>query len=193
MIHLAGRRYAQRAGETIEVKVYSNQDEVTLYLNGKEVGSQSAHRVFRFQVALEEGFNTLLAVAGPVKDSITLEKVEKEPSCYTLPEFNERQEGVANWFKQAGSLDLESPMEFPEGFYSIKDSMEELANNEEAFAIVAKAVKLATNFELKPGVGMWSMLKGMTPESMSNNMGGDEEFSNKFLRSINAKLIKIKK
>ena len=50
-----------------------------------------------------------------VKDSITLEKVEKEPDSYTLPEFNERQEGVANWFKQMGSLDLKAPMEFPEG------------------------------------------------------------------------------
>ena len=78
-------------------------------------------------VALAEGFNTLLAVAGSAKDSITLEKVEKEPACYTLPEFNERQEGVANWFKQMGSLDLESPMEFPEGYYTIKDSMAELA------------------------------------------------------------------
>ena len=37
-------------------------------------------------------------------------------------------------------------MEFPEGYYTIKDSMAELAKNEEAFAIVAKAVKLVTNF-----------------------------------------------
>ena len=48
-----------------------------------------------------------------MKDSITLEKVEKEPDSYTLPEFNERQEGVANWFKQMGSIDLKAPMEFP--------------------------------------------------------------------------------
>ena len=114
MVHIAGRRHAQRAGETTEIKVYSNQDTVVLYVNGKEVGQQTAHRVFKFNVALEEGFNTILAVAGDVKDSITLEKVEKEPDYYTLPEFNERQEGVANWFKQVGSLDLKAPMEFPE-------------------------------------------------------------------------------
>lgn len=193
MIHVAGRRYAQRAGETTEIKVYSNQDEVTLYLNGKEVGTQAAHRVFRFNVALAEGFNTVLAVAGPVKDSITLEKVDKEPSCYTLPEFNARQEGVANWFKQMGSLDLEAPMEFPEGYYSIKDTLETLAENEEAFAVVSHAIKLATNFDVKPGVGMWDMMKAMSPESMANNMGGDEEFSKKFISSMNAKLTKIKK
>ena len=192
MVHINGRRYAQRAGETTEVKVYSNQDCVTLYLNGKEVGTQQAHRVFHFTVALAEGFNTLLAVAGSAKDSITLEKLEKEPACYTLPEFNERQEGVANWFKQMGSLDLESPMEFPEGYYNIKDSMAELAKNEEAFAIVAKAVKLVTNFDLKPGQGMWSMMSGMSPEHMSGMISTDL-LGDKFLPSLNAQLIKIKK
>ena len=34
MVHIAGRRHAQRAGEATEVKVYSNQDTVTLYAGG---------------------------------------------------------------------------------------------------------------------------------------------------------------
>ena len=189
MVHIAGRRHAQRAGETTEIKVYSNQDTVVLYVNGKEVGQQTAHRVFKFNVALEEGFNTILAVAGDVKDSITLEKVEKEPDCYTLPEFNERQEGVANWFKQVGSLDLKAPMEFPEGYYSIKDSMEELSKNEEALALATRAVKLATNFDIKPGVGMWDMMKRMTPEAMAKMINMPDGF----IESLNAQLIKIKK
>ena len=190
MVHIAGRRYAQRAGDTTEVKVYSNQDSVTLYLNGKEVATQTAHRVFKFTVALQEGFNTVVADAGEVKDSITLEKVDKEPACYTLPEFNERQEGVANWFKQMGSMDLSAPMEFPEGYYSIKDSMEEIAKNEEALAITAKAVKLATNFDIKPGVGMWDMMKKMTPEAMATMIS---TMPDGFIESLNAKLIRIKK
>ena len=189
MVHIAGRRHAQRAGETTEIKVYSNQDTVVLYVNGKEVGQQTAHRVFKFNVALEEGFNTILAVAGDVKDSITLEKVEKEPDCYTLPEFNERQEGVANWFKQVGSLDLKAPMEFPEGYYSIKDSMEDLSKNEEALALATRAVKLATNFDIKPGVGMWDMMKRMTPEAMAKMINMPDGF----IESLNAQLIKIKK
>ena len=189
MVHIAGRRHAQRAGETTEIKVYSNQDTVVLYVNGKEAAQQTAHRVFKFNVALEEGFNTILAVAGDVKDSITLEKVEKEPDCYTLPEFNERQEGVANWFKQVGSLDLKAPMEFPEGYYSIKDSMEELSKNEEALALATRAVKLATNFDIKPGVGMWDMMKRMTPETMAKMINMPDGF----IESLNAQLIKIKK
>ena len=189
MVHIAGRRHAQRAGETTEIKVYSNQDTVVLYVNGKEAAQQTAHRVFKFNVALEEGFNTILAVAGDVKDSITLEKVEKEPDCYTLPEFNERQEGVANWFKQVGSLDLKAPMEFPEGYYSIKDSMEDLSKNEEALALATRAVKLATNFDVKPGVGMWDMMKRMTPEAMAKMINMPDGF----IESLNAQLIKIKK
>ena len=190
MIHIAGRRYAQRAGETTTVKVYSNQDTVTLYLNGKIAGVQTAHRVFKFDVALAEGQNILVAKAGDVVDSITLEKVEKEPSVYVLPEFNERQEGVANWFKTVGTMDLEAPMEFPEGYYSIKDNIETLFGNEEAGEIIRKAVKLATNFDVAPGVGMWDMLKNMTPESMGGMMSGVPEG---FIESLNAKLIKIKK
>ena len=190
MIHIAGRRHAQRAGETTEIKVYSNQDTVVLYVNGKEVGQQTAHRVFKFNAALKEGFNTIVAVAGDVKDSITLEKVAEEPGYYTLPEFNERQEGVANWFKQIGSMDLTAPMEFPEGYYSVKDTMEDLAKNEEALALAAKAVKLATNFDIKPGVGMWDMMKKMTPEAMSNMISGMPEG---FIESLNAQLIKVKK
>ena len=190
MVHIAGRRHAQRAGETTEIKVYSNQDTVVLYVNGKEVGQQTAHRVFKFNTALNEGFNTIVAVAGDVKDSITLEKVAEEPGYYTLPEFNERQEGVANWFKQIGSMDLTAPMEFPEGYYSVKDTMEDLAKNEEALALAAKAVKLATNFDIKPGVGMWDMMKKMTPEAMSNMISGMPEG---FIESLNAQLIKVKK
>lgn len=191
MVHLAGRRYAQRAGQTTLVKVYSNQPEVSLYLNGKLVETRKEHRVFHFTVALEEGFNILVADAGCVKDSITLEKVEKEPAIYVLPEVNERAEGVANWFKLVGDLDLAAPMEFPEGKYSINDTMQEMSKSQEAFAIVSKAIKLATNFDIKPGVGMWDMMKNMAPKDMVKMAGN--MMPSGFLESLNAQLIKIDK
>lgn len=191
MVHLCGRRYAQRAGETTEIRVYSNQPAVALYLNGKLVEEKTADKVFVYTVALEEGFNIVTAAAGSLKDSMTLEKVEKEPSIYVLPEVNERAEGVANWFKLAGDLDLEAPMEFPEGKYSVRDNMEELSKCPEAFEIVHNAVKLATNFDVAPGVGMWDMMKSMTPEKMCNMAGSS--MPKGFLESINAKLVKIDK
>jgi len=191
MVHLCGRRYAQRAGETTLIKVYSNQPAVSLYLNGKLVEEKTAKKVFDFQVALEPGFNTVTAAAGGLKDSITLEKVEKEPSIYVLPEVNERAEGVANWFKLAGDLDLKAPMEFPEGKYSIRDTMEEISNCPKAMEIVAEAVKLAMNMKVEPGSGMWDMMKGMTLEKVGQMAGS--MVPEGFVESLNAKLIKIDK
>ena len=77
MVHLCGKRYAQRAGETTEIRVYSNQPSVTLFLNGEKVEELTADKVFVFTVALKDGFNIITAQAGELKDTMTLEKVEK--------------------------------------------------------------------------------------------------------------------
>ena len=191
MVHVCGRRYAQRAGETTEIRVYSNQPEVELLVNGRSVGRQAENKVFVFTAALEPGFNVIVAKAGDVKDSITLEKVEREPAVYVLPEVNERREGVANWFKLAGDLDLAAPMEFPEGRYSVRDTMEVLAQSPEALEAARTAVKLAANFDLAPGAGMWDMMKSMTAEALVA-MGGSM-LPQGFLESLNAKLVKIDK
>jgi beta-galactosidase len=164
---------------------------VALYLNGKLADEKSADKVFVFRVALEEGQNVVTAVSGGLKDSITLEKVEKEPDIYVLPEVNERAEGVANWFKLAGDLDLKAPMEFPEGKYSIRDTLEEISKCPEAFAIVAEAVKLAMNMKINPGQGMWDMMKSMNLEKIGEMAGS--MVPEGFVESLNAKLIKIEK
>lgn len=187
MVHLCGRRYARRAGEKTEIRVYSNQPEVALYLNGRQVDTMKEDKVFVFEAALDEGMNILVAEAGPVKDSMTIEKVSEEPSIYVLPEVNERAEGVANWFSTVGDMDLKAPMEFPEGKYSVKNTLEEIARCPELMEIVSRAVKLASNFNLVPGEGMWDMMKGMTPEIMMEMAGN--LVPEGFLESLNAKMI----
>ena len=92
---------------------------------------------------------------------------------------------------RSGDLDLKAPMEFPEGKYNVKYTMEELAESEEALAVVAEAVKLATNFNLVPGEGMWDMMKAMSPERMIAMAGNT--LPEGFLESLNAKLIQISK
>lgn len=191
MVHLCGKRYAQRAGEMTEIRVYSNQPTVTLYLNGKKIAQKSAEKVFVFEVALEDGFNLIMAQAGTVKDTMTLEKVEKEPSIYVLPEVNERAEGVANWFQSVGNMDLTAPMDFPEGMYSIKDKIEDIANNQEAMDIVSKVIKLMMNMKVTPGEGMWDMVKTNSVEDLFKMLGTNTPDG--FLESVNVKLTKIAK
>ena len=147
--------------------------------------------MFVFRAALEDGQNIVVACAGDQKDSMTLEKVEKEPSIYVLPEVNERAEGVANWFKLAGDLDLKAPMEFPEGKYSIKDKIEEIAKSQEAMDIVVQAIKITMNMKVVPGEGMWDMMKAMTLEKIGGMAGSLAPEG--FMESLNAKLIKIDK
>lgn len=191
MVHICGRRYAQRAGESTQIRVYSNQPEVLLLIDGAEVAKQSADKVFVFEVPFAKGVHSIVAKAGNVCDSISIEMVEAEPEIYVLPEVNERAEGVANWFSTVGDMDLKAPMEFPEGMYSVKDTMETLSHSSEAFEIVQKAVKLASNFDMSPDSGMWGMFKNMTPEGMIGQMGAVAPDG--FLESLNAKLIQIKK
>ncbi len=150
---------------------------------------QRADKLFRFTVALRDGENILKAVAGTVQDTMTLEKVEKEPEIYILPEVNERREGVANWFSTVGSMDLSAPMEFPEGKWNVRYTMEELSSCPEAFETVKQAIKLATGFTLAPGVGMWDMMKKMTPEGMVGMAGS--MMPEGFLESLNGKLTAI--
>lgn len=171
--------------------MYSNQPEVSLFLNGELAGVQSADKVFVFRATLKKGFNTILAVAGDCRDSMAIERVEKEPEIYVLPEVNERAEGVANWFSLMGDLDLKAPMEFPEGKYNIRCKLEDIAKSPEAMEVTAKAVKLATNFELAPGAGMWDMMKSMTPEAMVKMAGS--MMPDGFAESLNAQLIQIDK
>lgn len=192
MVHLCGRRYAKRAGETTTIRVYSNQPCVVLYQNGKKAAEQEGDKVFVFEnVRLCTGENYFVAEASGVRDAMTIAKTEKEPDIYVLPEVNERAEGVANWFQAAGSLDLKAPMEFPDGYYSIKDSMEEIAKNREAIEIVKTAVKLTMNMNVEPGKGMWDMMKNMKVEQITE-MAGDM-VPEGFTESLNAQLTKIKK
>ena len=88
-----------------------------------------------------------------------------------------------------GDMDLKAPMEFPEGRYSIKDTMEELAKSE-AMEIASKAVKLMAIMIVSPGEGMWDMMKGMSLERLGE-MAGDLAPEG-FMESLNGKLIQIK-
>ncbi len=182
MVHLCGKRYAQRAGETTEIKAYSNMERVALYMNGQLVDEKNVvDKIVKFDVALKDGFNTFVAVAGAVKDTMTLEKVEVEPEIYTLPGVEDDAQGVANWFTQMGSMELVPQMQFPEGKYNIKYKLGELYKNKEAWTMFVDIIK----FPLTPEHGIWAMLSNLSLEDMLE-MNGD--LPKEALALLNAKL-----
>ena len=129
-VHLCGRRYAHRAESKTEIKVYSNQPRVTLFVDGKEFAAQEGDKIFKFTVPIS-GTHEIKAEASNCTDSMTITKVGKPDPAY-------RAEGqVENWFDKPEEL-------VKEGYYSIMDSMADLQKNPQAAVLLAKVMERAT-------------------------------------------------
>lgn len=187
MVHLCGKRYVQRAGEDREIKVYTNQELVELYMNGEKVGEAApVDHIVRFHVTMKDGENIFLAVAGDVKDTMTLEKVDTEPEIYVLPGQDDGEGGAANWFTATGSVDLEddAPMEFPEGKLSIKSTIGQIYKNAEAWEFFEKM----TQGKVGPDKPMWGMMENFAVEMMLSMAGQVPEAA---IKALNKQLNKF--
>ncbi len=90
-VHLCGKRYKYRTEKLSDVTVYSNQKEVSLYNNGKLVGTKRGRHAFHFNVELEKE-NHLEARAGALLDSAVIYKTDK-----ARPEYKVKKGKSQNW------------------------------------------------------------------------------------------------
>ena len=95
MVHITGKRFENRTGSKLYVKVYSNQEEVSLYNNGTLIETKKGNKVFNFKLNMED-VNNLEAVSGNVKDSCTIKHVDKPDSSYKLHKVDDK---TKNWQK----------------------------------------------------------------------------------------------
>lgn len=94
MIHICSKRFVERAKDKIKVKVYSNQQEVSLYQNGRLLETkQSDSKVFEFEVTLDAE-NNIEAKAGNLKDKAYFERVNVPQESYKL---NKKRVFNSNW------------------------------------------------------------------------------------------------
>lgn len=93
MLHICSKRFVKRAADTIELKVYSNQPEVSLYNNGQFIGKQRGEKIFRFDVTLDKE-NRITAKAGDLEDQAFFEKVAEMPDEYILSKDKRKS---SNW------------------------------------------------------------------------------------------------
>lgn len=197
-VYVCGRRYAQRAMESTTIKVYSNQPSVSLYVDGELFRTKESDKIFVFEnVPMQDGFTHIVAEAGTCMDSLTLEKVEEKPEIYTLPlDPDDSMEGVANWFDEVSEdVANANTLEFPEGYFSIKDKIKDIAANDEAFQVLSGALATMTGMKLKKTMLM--MVGGKTLEGMmgmAEGMGmGSDKIPENAIYMLNAELNKIKK
>lgn len=164
-VHVAGRRRAERVEGMTEVIVYSNQERVTLLVDGAEHATAEGRRVFRFQVPLT-GEHEITARSGDLTDTIVLRKVDEVPAATVMPTTT-----VANWFD-----DAELPA--PEGFFSIRDTLGDIKQSEHGARLIASVLETVSTSRGEVGRGveipqaMQAIVDRMTLEKLIRQAGG---------------------
>ena len=181
-IHICGKRYVERTESETEIKVYTNQNEVTLFMDGKEVEKKSGDKIFRFKIHIT-GEHVITVVSGELIDSATIIKVEKANPEYSLPGRE-----VVNWFDR----DTFDPTAF-----SIKDTLGALMKHPQTAVIVGRMMEAAraTRGDVasatKDNANLERMMAGMTLESLLKQAG--PAIKKEQIQGLNSALQKIKK
>lgn len=94
-VHICSKRFVERTGKKITIRVYSNQPEVSLRVNGKTIASnQGKDHVFTFTLPLTEKME-VEAIAGKQSDRAVFHKVDKPNPDYKLKKVKNKQ--ASNW------------------------------------------------------------------------------------------------
>jgi len=163
-IHVCGRRYVDRHEKVTKVKVYSNQSNVMLLVDGKEHAALRGDRVFSFDVPIT-GEHTVEARAGDCSDSICIRKVDSQNADYVYLGAE-----VKNWFDDGNIV-------IKDGFYSIKDSIEDIKKSPAGAALLQQlmARALAARGDVAQNIQIPEEMQRMmdkTPlEKMLKNIG----------------------
>ena len=167
-VHLCGKRYENRCEAETEIKVYSNQNEVRLYVDGTLYGTQSGKTVFRFRVPLL-GEHLIRAEVGERSDSMCIRRVSEPDESYI---FNKAASSVTNWF-DADEIDPNC--------FSINDTLGEIRANAQAGAMIdAMMAKGASERgdvanAVKDNPALQRMMGRMKLISLLKQGGADEE------------------
>ena len=184
-VHLCGRRYHDRVEDTTEIKVYSNQKSVTLYVDGKEVGTVNGEHVFKFEVPIS-GTHTIKAVSGNLTDEMEIAKTN-EPN----PDYFADPLKVKNWFDED-----ESEGDIDDDYLSVNSSMAEIKASPEGAALLQRMMAAQSD---KTGMAAGAkipaaMMKMIERQPLKKLMAqGGMEVSDEMIAQLNAALQKIKK
>lgn len=183
-VHLCGSRYVDRTEEVTEIKAYSNQNEVSLYLDGKLFATKQGHVVFSFQVPIS-GEHTIEARAEDCTSVMLVRKVSEPNPAYRKP-GRAASTGVTNWFDKG---------EADPNCYSILDTLGEIRQNPEAAAIIDQMMAKGAESHgeiaetVKDNPALQRMMNRITLVSLLKQSGADEES----IKQLNRILQGIKK
>ncbi len=167
-VHLCGKRYINRCEEETEIKVYSNQPSVTLYVDGARVAEQTGETVFVFRIPLPGG-HLVKAEAGTASDTMCVRRVSAPDESYV---FNKAAAAVNNWFDSE---------EIDPACFSIMDTLGEIRQHPQAGAIVEQMMAKGASERgdvadaVKDNPALQRMMGRMTMISLLKQSGADEQ------------------
>ena len=189
MLHLAKKRYIYRNEDETQVLVYSNMNEVSLYVNGKLFETKTGEHVFEFKVPLTKSTTKLMVKSGDLTDSSIVKKVKKPYSKYILAGSTKN---VANWFDADGK---EIEMTFNEEYFSIRDKIKNIMDHPEGKVVmenfINKMMDAATSSGMEIPKGAMKMLESFTIERIGKLIG--DKIPAEIIAEINKTLQQIKK
>ncbi len=188
-VHICGRRYKERSCDTLSIKVYSNQPEITLSMDGNPVETQSSSKVFLFhEVPFTEGLHTIRAAYRDITDTMELIRVDGENPSY---HFAGAEDGdtVANWFEDQ-ELGTAPELSFEEGCFSIRDTIGDILGNAQAKEIFLPAVSSLVGVKIDE-----TALAAMSTRTVEDVMPvfGAMDATEEKIALLNAALQKVKK
>ncbi len=203
-LHICSKRYVDRVEDEVNIKVYSNADEVELFANGESVGKQKKGEYPFFSFTVKNvGETKLKAVGGGLCDESVIKKVEKFNESYRMKE----EGAVINWFE----------IDTPTGYFSVNDTIGDILSTfkgklflvsmllliKKAFSSKREEKKESSDGgEKKKSAGMSvsgfsinktmiELAKGFTVKRVFMMLGG--RFTKEQILEVNRKLNKIKK
>lgn len=183
-VHLCGVRYVDRAEDVTTVKVYSNQPQVTLLVDGKEMGTQEGGKVFRFEVPLT-GEHFIEAKADGCSAVMHIRKAAQPNPDYVLPGAQ-----VVNWLDK-------TELEQREGYYCLLDTLADIKKSPQGAALIGAMMQkaVAARGDVAQGVqipeAMQQMLDRQPLDKLLKQIG--EVMSAEDIVQLNAALCQIPK
>lgn len=181
-VHVCGSRYVDRMENITVIKVYSNQPEVTLWLDGKKSEKKKADKIFIFTVTITDE-HMIEAIAGACTDQIQIRKVLEPNKNYLF-----QKEAIVNWFDKE---------ELDTTCFSIQDTMGAVMANPQGAAILGRIMQQASASRgdvaksTEGNENLQKMMAGMKVQNLLKQAG--DAIKTEQIRQLNAALQKIKK
>ena len=145
-VYISGRRYKNRVESETEIKVYSNCDEVSLYIDGSLLEKKKGSHVFVFKAPISSSHKVMVISSKGERDEITINKVDTPDPSYFIP-----GKKVVNWFDRKDEDD---------DYLSLSSTLGEISRTEEGEKLVSS---LMNNLQNSMAGGMGKGVK-VSPE-----------------------------